>query len=155
MAGALDARMSFRLAILVAGMLLADDRRTASSWFAAAGVHDDWDRFYDALIRIGRESQEVSEGPVCIMTPRRDQRGGVLLWPQLNHAGVVGEASAVGRDRVVVAFVALCSRSRCAAARRETGLDIRDEASAARRSWWRGVAVTPATLVPPAHRATG
>ncbi len=75
MAGALDARMSFRLAILVAGMLLADDRRTASSWFAAAGVHDDWDRFYDALISIGRQSQEVSEGPVCIMTPRR-VRGG-------------------------------------------------------------------------------
>ncbi len=119
MAGALDARMSFRLAILLAGMLLADDRRTASSWFAAAGVHDDWDRFYDALISIGRQSQEVSEGPVCIMTPRRGQRGGVLLWPQLNHVGVVGEASA------------------------------------ARRSWWRGVAVTPATLVPPAHRATG
>ena len=41
MAGALDARMSFRLAILVAGMLLADDRRTASSWFAAARVLDD------------------------------------------------------------------------------------------------------------------
>ncbi|MFM9961111.1 MAG: hypothetical protein ACKV2Q_07785 [Planctomycetaceae bacterium] len=35
MAGTLDARMSFRLAIIVAGMLLADDRRTASSWFMA------------------------------------------------------------------------------------------------------------------------
>ena len=61
MAGALDARMSFRLAIIVAGMLLADDRRTASSWFVAAGVLDDWDRFYDALISIGRQSQAVSE----------------------------------------------------------------------------------------------
>ena len=61
MAGTLDARMSFRLAIIVAGMLLADDRRTASSWFVAAGVLDDWDRFYDALISIGRQSQAVSE----------------------------------------------------------------------------------------------
>ena len=40
----LDRRMAFRLSILVAGMLLADDRRTASSWFVAAGVQDDWDR---------------------------------------------------------------------------------------------------------------
>ncbi|MEK6594169.1 MAG: transposase [Pseudomonadota bacterium] len=60
MAGVFDARMSFRLAILVAGMLLADDRRTASSWFVAAGVLDDWDRFYDALISIGRQSRDVS-----------------------------------------------------------------------------------------------
>ena len=37
----MDRRIAFRLAILVAGMLLADDRRTASSWFAAAGVKDD------------------------------------------------------------------------------------------------------------------
>jgi len=50
----LDRRIAFRLSILVAGMLLADDRRTASSWFVAAGVQDDWDRFYDCLIRIGR-----------------------------------------------------------------------------------------------------
>ena len=60
MAGALDRRMAFRLAIIVAGMMLADDRRTASAWFAAAGVQDDWDCFYDALIAIGRKSQELS-----------------------------------------------------------------------------------------------
>jgi hypothetical protein len=36
-----------RLAIVAAGMLLADDRRTASAWFVAAGVQDDWDRFHD------------------------------------------------------------------------------------------------------------
>jgi DDE superfamily endonuclease len=61
MAGVLDVRMSFRLAIIVSGMLLADDRRTASSWFVAAGVLDDWDRFYDALISIGRHSRDMSE----------------------------------------------------------------------------------------------
>ena len=61
MAGALDARMSFRLAIVVAGMLLADDRRMASSWFVAAGVFEDWDRFYEALISIGRQSRDLSE----------------------------------------------------------------------------------------------
>ena len=46
----MDRRVAFRLAIIIAGMLLADDRRTASSWFAAAGVQEDWDRFYDCLL---------------------------------------------------------------------------------------------------------
>jgi hypothetical protein len=52
----MDRRIAFRLAIVVAGMFLADDRRTASAWFVAAGVQDDWDRFYDCLIRVGRTS---------------------------------------------------------------------------------------------------
>ena len=60
LAKALDRRMAFRLAIIVAGMMLADDRRTASAWFAAAGVLDDWDCFYDALISLGRRSRNVA-----------------------------------------------------------------------------------------------
>jgi len=52
----LDRRMAFRLAIVVAGMLLADGRRTASAWFLAAGVQNDWDRFYDCLASVGRLS---------------------------------------------------------------------------------------------------
>lgn len=60
LAGVLDARIAFRLAIIVSGMLLADGRRTASAWFVAAGVHDDWDRFYDCLISIGRNSNAVA-----------------------------------------------------------------------------------------------
>ena len=43
----LDRRIAFRLAIIVAGMFLADDRRTGSAWFVAGGGQDDWDRFYD------------------------------------------------------------------------------------------------------------
>ena len=57
MASMLDARMAFRLSIIMAGMMLADDRRVAASWFAAAGVQDDWDRFYDCLISVGRKTQ--------------------------------------------------------------------------------------------------
>lgn len=53
MATALDPRVAFRLPIIASGMLLASDRRTASSWFSAAGVHDDWDLFYGCLIGIG------------------------------------------------------------------------------------------------------
>jgi hypothetical protein len=56
----MDGRVAFRLAIVVAGMLLADDRRTASAWFVAAGVHEDWDRFYDCLTSVGRISGKLA-----------------------------------------------------------------------------------------------
>lgn len=56
----LDPRIAFRLAIIVAGMLLADDRRTASVWFVAGGVQDDWDRFYDCLKSIGWSASDVA-----------------------------------------------------------------------------------------------
>ena len=52
----MDRRIAFRLTIIVAGMLLADDWHTASAWFVASGVQDDWDRFYDCLISISRTS---------------------------------------------------------------------------------------------------
>ncbi|MBM4001376.1 MAG: transposase, partial [Planctomycetes bacterium] len=46
MGGLLDARMGFRLAIIMAGIVLAGERRVAAAWFVAGGVQDDWDRFY-------------------------------------------------------------------------------------------------------------
>jgi hypothetical protein len=52
----LDPRNGFRLSIVLAGAMLASGRRTASSWFRAAGVGDDWDRFYDLLIAIGKQA---------------------------------------------------------------------------------------------------
>ena len=55
----LDPRIAFRLAIIIAGMLLANDRRNASAWFVAAGVQDDWDRSYDCLISLGRTSEKL------------------------------------------------------------------------------------------------
>jgi hypothetical protein len=56
----MDRRMAFRLGIVIAGMFLADDRRTASAWFVAGGVQDDWDRFYDCLISVGRTSGKLA-----------------------------------------------------------------------------------------------
>ena len=56
----MDRRMAFRLSIIVAGMFLANDRRTASAWFVVAGVQDDWDRFYDCLISVGRTSGKLA-----------------------------------------------------------------------------------------------
>ena len=66
MAAMLDARMAFRLAIVMAGMMLADDRRVAAAWFAAAGVQDNWDRFYDCLVSVGRRSVEIGVGGVAV-----------------------------------------------------------------------------------------
>lgn len=59
-AAVMDRRIAFRLAIIVAGMLLADSPYTASAWFVAAGVQDDWDRFYDCLIYVGRNSGKLA-----------------------------------------------------------------------------------------------
>lgn len=77
----LDRRMAFRLGIIVSGMLLADDRRTASAWFAAGGVTDDWDRFYDCLVSLGRKSQPLAEAVLELIVKRLDpgSNGRVVL----------------------------------------------------------------------------
>ena len=74
MAGMLDARMAFRLSIIMAGMMLADDRRVAAAWFAAAGVQDDWDRFYDCLISVGRRTRLLAL-PLLITVVRKFEPG--------------------------------------------------------------------------------
>ena len=65
-----DRRIAFRLAILIAGMLLADDRRTASSWFVAAGVQDDWDRFYACLISVGQTSEKLATAVLGLLVQK-------------------------------------------------------------------------------------
>jgi hypothetical protein len=47
------ARIALRLPIVIAGMMLAGGRPTAASWFRAAGVKDDYDRFYDLRASVG------------------------------------------------------------------------------------------------------
>ena len=59
MAALLDARNGFRLPIVLAGAMLGGGRRTASRWFEAAGVADDWDRFYDLLISVGKKASSL------------------------------------------------------------------------------------------------
>jgi hypothetical protein len=55
-------------------MMLADDRRVAASWFAAAGVGDDWDRFYDCLISVGRNASSLAV-PVLMAVLRKFDPG--------------------------------------------------------------------------------
>jgi hypothetical protein len=74
LASQLDARTAFRLSIIMAGMMLANDRRVAAAWFAAAGVKDDWDRFYDCLISLGRQTRVLAV-PLLILVVRKFDPG--------------------------------------------------------------------------------
>lgn len=75
----LDARIAFRLPIVVAGMLLAMGRRTASRWFQCAGVRDDWDRFYELLASVGRGTSSLML-PLVVRIVRRFDPGPSGRW---------------------------------------------------------------------------
>jgi hypothetical protein len=75
----LDARNGFRLSIILAGAILARSRRTASSWFRAAGVADDWDRFYDVLVSVGKKSASLMM-PLLIQLFKRFDPGPGGHW---------------------------------------------------------------------------
>ena len=72
MARILDARSGFRLPIVVAGAMLARGRRTASSWYRAAGVGGDWDCFYDLLNAIGKRVAPLATPLLQIIVQRFD-----------------------------------------------------------------------------------
>lgn len=63
----LHPKVCFRLPIIFAGMLFAGGRRVASSWFSAAGVRGDWDRFYDCLASVGRRAGSMAMPLVAIV----------------------------------------------------------------------------------------
>jgi len=79
MARLLDVRSGFRLPIILAGAVLASGRRTASSWFRAAGVKDDWDRFYELLRAVGKSTAAVMQ-PVAQVIVRRFDPGEGGYW---------------------------------------------------------------------------
>ncbi len=76
-----DARIGFRLSIVLAGAVLAASRRTASRWFRAAGVADDWDRFYDVLISVGKHTTMLMQ-PLLVRILERFDPGpnGVITF---------------------------------------------------------------------------
>ena len=67
-----DVRNRFRLPIVLAGAMLAQGRRTAASWFRAAGVGDDWDRFYDFLRTLGQQVFSVALPVLSLIVQRFD-----------------------------------------------------------------------------------
>jgi hypothetical protein len=72
----LDVRIAFRLPIILAGALLAGGRRTAASWFRAAGVGDDWDRFYECLQAVGKNASALMMPLAAIIVKRFDPGAG-------------------------------------------------------------------------------
>lgn len=72
----LDVRIAFRLPIILAGALLAGGRRTAARWFRAAGVHDDWDRFYECLQSVGKNATSLMLPPVIFIVRKFDPGAG-------------------------------------------------------------------------------
>jgi len=56
----LDRRTATRLPLLLVGMLLASGRRTATSWFRAAGITTDFRRAYHTIYAVGRRSDAVA-----------------------------------------------------------------------------------------------
>jgi hypothetical protein len=79
MAALLDARNGFRFPMVLAGAMLATSRRTASRWFRAAGVADDWDRFYDLLVAVGKQTASLML-PLLIHLVQRFDPGPGGYW---------------------------------------------------------------------------
>lgn len=75
----LDARIAFRLPILVAGIMLATGRRTAACWMRHAGVGDDWDRFYELLQSVGQNATSLMQ-PILQTIVRRIDPGPEGYW---------------------------------------------------------------------------
>lgn len=56
----LDSRTSWRLPIVLAGLLLARGRRTVSAWLRAQGILDDFDDYYYFLASLGRKIEPLA-----------------------------------------------------------------------------------------------
>ena len=60
LANLLDARVSWRLAPLMAGLLFATGRRTVSSWLRAGGLSDDYQDYYYFLGSLGDKVKSLA-----------------------------------------------------------------------------------------------
>lgn len=56
----LDSRTSWRLPIVLAGLLLARGRRTVTSWLRAQAISDDFDDYYYFLATLGRKIEPLA-----------------------------------------------------------------------------------------------
>ncbi len=99
----LDARIGFRMPIVVAGAMLGRSRHVSSTWFRAVGVKDDWDRFYELLVSLltvlPSDLAITPKSQTFIITPRLVQsiaNGWMVIMGML---GCAGDASSVGHDR--------------------------------------------------------
>jgi hypothetical protein len=56
----LDRRTALRLPVLLLGILLASGRRTATSWFRAAGITDAFRPAYHTIFAVGRRTEQLA-----------------------------------------------------------------------------------------------
>lgn len=60
LAAGLHARNRWRLPVLLVGILLAQGRRTVTTWLRAAGVSDDYQDYYYFLACVGHKSEPIA-----------------------------------------------------------------------------------------------
>jgi len=56
----LDCRTALRLQVLLVGILLASGRRTATSWFRAAGIGKEFRLAYQTIYAVGRRTDQLA-----------------------------------------------------------------------------------------------
>src|SRR4051812_19316684 len=66
----LHGRLEWRLTTVVAGILFASGRRTASSWWRAAQVGSDFRSYYYFLDAIGRKTSQVAAALLRLVMER-------------------------------------------------------------------------------------
>ena len=79
LAAPLHRRSAWRLAAVVAGILLARGRRTASSWWRAAGIGPRFRSYYYFLDTVGRKTTAVAAVVFGLLRGPLDVPGGRLL----------------------------------------------------------------------------
>jgi DDE superfamily endonuclease len=79
LAAPLHRRCAWRLAAVVAGILLAQGRRTASSWWRAAGIGTRFRSYYYFLDSVGRKTSAVAAVVFGLLRGALDVPGGRLL----------------------------------------------------------------------------
>ena len=79
LAAPLHRRSAWRLAAVVAGILWAQGRRTASSWWRAAGIGMRFRSYYDFLDSVGRKTTAVAAVVFGLLRGRLDVPGERLL----------------------------------------------------------------------------
>src|SRR3954451_16124937 len=79
LAAPLHRQSAWSLAAVVAGILLAHGRRTASSWWRAAGIGSRFRSYYYFLDSVGRKTTAVAAVVFALLRGPRDVPGGRLL----------------------------------------------------------------------------
>src|SRR5512144_725005 len=79
LAAPLHRRSAWRLAPVVLGILLAHGRRTAASWWRAAGIGTCFGSYYYFLGSVGRKTTAVAAVVFALLQQRIDPGGRLLL----------------------------------------------------------------------------